>query len=137
MISEIDVVGAVIVRDNTVLAAQRGASMALPSLWEFPGGKVESGETLQQALRRELREELLCTVEVGAPVESTTYEYDFGVVSLRTFYATLTDGEPTATEHSAVRWVPIPQLHTLRWAPADVPAVTEVMRQFAAKTEQG
>lgn len=137
MTKQIEVVGAVILRENTVLAAQRGAGMTLPSMWEFPGGKVESGETPQQALRRELQEELLCSVEVGAPVESTTYEYDFGVVRLRTFYAVLTEGEPTPTEHSEVRWIPTSELQMLHWAPADVPAVTQVIRQFAANARRG
>lgn len=78
MKKQINVVGAVVVRDGTILCAQRSASMSLPGMWEFPGGKIELGETPEQALRRELDEELLCTIDVGDHVETTSYEYDFG-----------------------------------------------------------
>lgn len=131
MAKQIDVVGAVLVRDDTVLAAQRGPGMALAGLWEFPGGKIEPGETPQEALTRELREELLCTVDVGDHVETTSYEYDFGVVTLTTYYATLASGEPRVTEHSELRWIPVHELRSVRWAPADIPAVDRVMQTLA------
>lgn len=128
MTTQIDVVGAVLLRDDTVLAARRGPSMALPGLWEFPGGKIEDGESPRDALVRELHEELLCTVQVGDQVETTTHEYDFGVVTLTTYFATLADGEPHATEHSELRWIPTAELRTVEWAPADLPAVDHVIR---------
>ncbi len=123
----IDVVGAVIVAGDLVLAARRGAGMALAGTWEFPGGKVERGESPRHALRRELLEELRCTVEVGAHVETTEHEYEFGVVVLSTYYCTLVDGVPQPTEHAELRWMPVAQLAELDWAPADVPAVQRVM----------
>lgn len=132
MKKQINVVGAVIVRDGTILAAQRSSTMALPGLWEFPGGKIEPGESPEQALRRELQEELLCTVEVGGHVETTVHEYDFGVVTLTTFYSTLLIGEPSLTEHSEIRWLAASDLHTVEWAPADIPAVERIIRDFAA-----
>lgn len=128
---QIQVVGAVIVRDGTVLCAQRGKEMALPGLWEFPGGKVEAGESEQAALVREIAEELLCMIEVGSPVDTTTHTYDFGNVTLATYYATLTDGEPQAMEHEAIRWIPASDLMTVEWAPADIPAVKQVIRDYA------
>jgi 8-oxo-dGTP diphosphatase len=129
---QINVVGAAIVRDGTILSAQRSPSMSLPGKWEFPGGKIEAGETPEQALRRELEEELLCTIDVGNHVETTSYEYDFGIVTLTTFYATLVNGEPRLTEHSEIRWIPTTQLDSVDWAPADIPAVHQIMRDFAA-----
>ncbi|GAT74550.1 NUDIX hydrolase [Microbacterium sp. HM58-2] len=132
MKKQINVVGAVVVRDGTVLSAQRSETMSLAGLWEFPGGKIESGETPQQALAREMQEELLCTVEIGEHVETTAHEYDFGVVTLTTFYATLVSGEPQLTEHSAIRWIPAHELLSVEWAPADVPAVERIMLDFAA-----
>jgi len=129
---QINVVGAVVVRDGTILSAQRSPSMSLPGMWEFPGGKIEAGETPQQALRREMQEELLCVVEIGERVETTSHEYDFGVVTLTTFYATLTEGEPRLTEHSEIRWIPAERLDSVEWAPADVPAVNRIMRDRAA-----
>lgn len=132
MTKRINVVGAVLTDGTKVLAAQRGEGMSLAGCWEFPGGKIEQGETPQQALRRELQEELLCTAEIGEKVTTTEHEYDFGIVILTTFFGTIVDQEPTLTEHAEVRWVEAAELVELPWAPADVPAVELVTRHFAA-----
>lgn len=128
---QINVVGAVVVREGVILCAQRSNAMSLPGLWEFPGGKIEDGESPQEALVREMREELLCDIQVGAHVETTSHEYDFGVVTLSTYYATLTASEPHLTEHSEIRWIPARDLHSVAWAPADIPAVNHIIRDFA------
>lgn len=132
MKKHIDVVGAVIVRDGTILSAQRSPLMSLPGMWEFPGGKIEAGETAEQALRREMEEELLCKIEVGAHIETTSHEYDFGIVTLTTFYATLVANEPQVLEHSAIKWIPATELDTVAWAAADIPTVRRVMGDFNA-----
>ncbi len=124
---EINVVGAVIVDDGKILCAQRGPEGSLPDMWEFPGGKIESGETPREALQREITEELECTVEVGDEVTTTTYEYDFGVVTLTTFFCQLTSGTPRLTEHAEVVWLRPADLAALNWAPADIPAI-EIIR---------
>ena len=123
-----EVVGAVIVEAGLVLCAQRGFSGTLGGLWEFPGGKVESGETPEEALVREIAEELGCVVAVGQEVTLTRHEYAFGLVALRTFYCRLTAGTPQATEHAELRWVAAADLSDLKWAPADVAAVEHVKR---------
>jgi len=120
---QINVVGAVIVKDGRVLCAQRGPSGSLAGMWEFPGGKIEQGETPREALEREIDEELRCTVIVGEELTTTTHGYDFGVVTLTTFYCELVDGTPELTEHAAIRWLEPEALLSLEWAPADVPAV--------------
>ncbi|MGK0742828.1 (deoxy)nucleoside triphosphate pyrophosphohydrolase [Leucobacter sp. Z1108] len=119
----INVVGAVLIRDEKILAAKRGDHMSLPGLWEFPGGKIEPGETPQEALRRELAEELLCAADIGEHLETTEHEYDFGIVILTTYFCTLSQDEPQLTEHAEIRWLAAADLESVEWAPADIPAV--------------
>lgn len=129
---QINVVGAVILRNTLVLCAQRGPDGALPGLWEFPGGKIEAGESPREALVREIQEELLADVTVGDAVATTTFEYEFGEVTLSTFYCELRSGDVTLTEHKAVRWLPANELESLEWAPADVPAVRAIVQRFVS-----
>ena len=126
---QINVVGAVLVRDGRILAARRGPEMALPGMWEFPGGKIEDGESHQEALARELAEELLCEAEVGEHVETTTHQYDFGTVTLATYLCTLISGEPQVTEHAEIRWLAPGELDNVEWAPADNWVVERLNRQ--------
>lgn len=127
----ITVVGAVIVRDGLVYCARRGLSGALPGMWEFPGGKVEQDESFHEALVREIDEELGCEVSVLEPLETTTHEYDFAVITLATFICELVAGDPQSNEHAEERWLPIASLDTLEWAPADVPAVKKLLNAGA------
>lgn len=120
------VVGAAIVRDGRVLAARRTHPAETAGRWEFPGGKVEPGESRRTALEREIDEELNCVVEVGDEVATTRYDDGRVVVVLTTFWCRLVAGTPRLTEHTAVRWVAPDQLGALDWAPADVPAVERI-----------
>lgn len=129
MKKNIDVVGAAIESQGTILCAQRGSGGQLAGKWEFPGGKVEHEETPRQALEREISEELACGITVGDEVTTTRHEYDFAVVTLTTFWCELVEGAPTLSEHSAISWVPADELSALDWAPADLPAV-QVIRKM-------
>jgi 8-oxo-dGTP diphosphatase len=113
-----------------IFAAQRSSTMSLPGMWEFPGGKIEPDESPKEALLRELEEELLCLAEIGDHIQTTEHEYEFGVVILTTYYCTLKGDEPRLTEHSEIRWIHFTELDQLNWAPADIPAVEQVMRDF-------
>ncbi|AJK68568.1 (deoxy)nucleoside triphosphate pyrophosphohydrolase [Corynebacterium marinum] len=130
MKKRINVTGAVLTDGDKVLAARRGPDKALPGFWEFPGGKIEAGETPEESLARELKEELLCQAAVGDYITTTEYEYDFGIVILSTYFCTLIEGDPQLTEHEEIRWIPAAELHTLNWAPADVPAVEIIAAQL-------
>lgn len=123
MSKEIVVVGAIIERDGLILCARRAEGGPLGGMWEFPGGKIEAGESARAALKREIREELQCHIEVGDELTTTSHEYDFGTVRLTTFRCQIVEGTPQLTEHAEIRWVSPSQLPTLNWAPADVPAV--------------
>ena len=119
----ISVVGAAIHRNGRVLCARRGDGKSLSGLWEFPGGKIEAGETARQALHREIEEELLCEIEVDEQICMTLYHYDFGSIRLATFLCRLLSGTPHLTEHQEVRWLTPAEMTSLDWAPADREAV--------------
>ncbi|KAA8825893.1 (deoxy)nucleoside triphosphate pyrophosphohydrolase [Bifidobacterium reuteri] len=119
----INVVGAAIVKDGTVLCAQRGHGKSLAGYWEFPGGKIEPHETAREALHREIEEELLCEVDVADEICTSEYRYDFGTVRLTTFVCHLTSGTPRLTEHTDIRWLEPSAMPELNWAPVDREAV--------------
>lgn len=93
-------------------------------------GKVEQDESPKDALLRELQEELMCSAEIGEHIQTTEHEYNFGIVILTTYYCSLMGDEPRLTEHSEIRWIHVNELDQLDWAPADIPAVKQVMRDF-------
>lgn len=127
----IHVACAIIEQDGTVLAAQRSAAMSLPLKWEFPGGKIESGETAEECLIRELREELGVSVLIGSALSPATHSYPDFTVTLYPFTCRLNGGTVTNHEHHALKWVEPQQLAELDWATADLPVIREYMNNAA------
>jgi 8-oxo-dGTP diphosphatase len=120
------IVAAVIVVDGRVLACERSAPPEVAGRWEFPGGKVEPGETDAQALARECREELGVRVAVGNRV-GPDVPLAHGRAVLRVFAVELLDGDtPKALEHTAMRWLTADELDSVPWLPADKPIVAEL-----------
>ena len=106
-----------------VFATQRGYGDYKDG-WEFPGGKVEPGETPQQALVRELKEELAIDVSVGEFICTVDYDYPAFHLTMHCFYCTLAQGcAPKLLEHEAARWLAAPELHSVNWLPADIKVV--------------
>ena len=117
------IVAAAIITEGRVLACERSAPPEVAGRWEFPGGKVEPGETDEQALARECVEELGVRVAVGARI-GPDVSLAHGRAVLRVFAVRLLDGDqPRALEHTAMRWLVADELDTVRWLPADKPIV--------------
>jgi 8-oxo-dGTP diphosphatase len=124
---------AVIEREGRVLAARRSAGQSLAGKWEFPGGKLEPGETAAAALAREIREELALDVRVGAPLPPRDHDYGTFAITLVPFLCTLaTDAEAHPREHDAVRWCTPVELTALEWAPADLPVLADYLARPAS-----
>lgn len=121
----LDVVCAVLERNGTVMIAKRPEGKRLGGLWEFPGGKVEAGESAEQALHRELQEELGCQVRITRELPPCEHAYDWGRIRLIPFVCGLTaeSTEPHPHEHSELHWVTLDQLNDYDLAPADLPVV--------------
>ncbi|GAA4631320.1 NUDIX domain-containing protein [Actinoallomurus vinaceus] len=120
------VVGAAIIHEGRLLAAQRAEPPELSGGWEFPGGKVEPGETETDALVRECREELGIDVAIGRRIGEDCRLHN-GMV-MRVWTATVVRGEARALEHSELRWLAEAELADVPWLPADVPVVEAVRR---------
>lgn len=114
-----EVVAALIWRGERFLACQRPEHKARGLLWEFVGGKVEPGETREQALVRECREELDVIVVPGEVFMEVVHEYPDLTVHLTLFHAQLSEGEPKALEHNALRWITVQEIDQLAFCPAD------------------
>lgn len=132
----IDVVCGVIEdAEDRVLACLRPAGKHLDGLWEFPGGKVEHGETPQAALARELREELGVEVEVLGALDPVSWQYERGAIRLLPFYCRITRGEPVPHEHERLCWCACHELEGLAWAPADLPVLAQLRIRNAVSNE--
>ena len=129
----INVVAAIIRDGNKIFATQRGYG-EFKGFWEFPGGKIEEGETLEQALVREIREELDTEIIVGELFDTIEYDYPEFHLSLNCFWAEIVSGNLTLNEHEAAKWLTKDQLESVEWLPADV-ALVKKIKQYLDSTE--
>ncbi len=125
----INVVAALIWKDNKLLICKRPRHKALPLLWEFPGGKIESGETKFEALKREIKEELDVIIETNDILEETIYHYDNFSVKLTFINAFIINGVPKLLEHEELRWVDVSKLENFEFCPADVEILIKIKIQ--------
>ncbi len=108
--------------------------MALPLKWEFPGGKIEAGESPEECLHRELMEELGVSVRIGATLPPATHQYTNFTVTLHPFTCTLAGGIITPHEHHALQWIEPERMTELDWAAADLPVIGDYMVIAAKNT---
>lgn len=121
----INVVAALIVHENKVFATQRGYG-DWKGYWEFPGGKVEPGETPEAALIREIREELATEIEVERYVTTVEWDYPAFHLSMRCYLCNVISGSLTLLEHEAATWLDREHLHGVNWLPADEGIIDEI-----------
>ena len=121
----IHVVAALIRKDDEVFGTQRGYGN-YKDWWEFPGGKVEPGEMPEEALIREIREELNTKVGIDGFLISVEYDYPEFHLSMDCFWCHVEEGELTLLEHEAAKWLPVSDLRQVRWLPADIEVLEEI-----------
>ena len=119
----INVVAAAIEKDGKFFCAQRPEGKSLGGFWEFPAGKLEEGESPEQALIREIKEELNSEIQIISYINEASYDYDFGSVVMKTYHAELISGNLELLEHQNSTWLAPHELSTINWAPVDRPAV--------------
>lgn len=127
---EVFVVAGAIIRDGYVFAAQRGNKGETKFKWEFPGGKIEPGETPREALARELEEELKIKVKVHERITNIVDEYPTQILHIDTYRCELVDGTPTLTEHIDMAWSNKEELDKLEFSPADRPTLDKIKKLY-------
>ena len=125
----IKVAAAIIRRSGKIFATQRGYGN-YKDWWEFPGGKTEPGETPEEALIREIREELQTKIAVDQFLTTVEYDYPEFHLSMDCFWCHIVEGELTLLEHEAARWLPLHDLRQVNWLPADVLVIEEIEKNM-------
>lgn len=125
-----EVVAALIWDENRFMICQRPAHKARGLLWEFVGGKVEAGETKEQALIRECREELAVTLSVGEVFMDVVHEYPDLLVHLTLFHASIAEGVPQKLEHNEIKWITPREIPDYEFCPADEEILKRIIERY-------
>ena len=129
--SKRDVAAGLIMCNGLLLIAQRKHGKSLEYKWEFPGGKLEEGETLEECLTREMMEEMQLKITVGKHFMDSTYDYDFGTIILHAYWATCKNQNvPVVLEHEQYKWVKPEDLSNYDFAPADKPIIAALTKSL-------
>lgn len=129
MYKSIKVVAAIIIEGGSFFATQRGYG-AWKDWWEFPGGKVEAGETPEEALVREIKEELDTLVSVDEFLMTVEYDYPEFHISMDCFICSIVSGELTLLEHESAKWLPLEDPWQVRWLPSDIEVIKKLTEKF-------
>ncbi len=124
----IEVVAAIIKQEDSILVTQRGYG-EWKGFWEFPGGKMEEGETQEEALIREIEEELDMLIEVGERIETVEYDYPQFHLVMHCFLCKIISGKLVLKEHEAARWLKKNELVSVKWLPADVGLIEKLIQK--------
>ena len=119
-------VAAAVIRDNNRIFATARGYGAFKGKWEFPGGKIEMGETSQEALKREIMEELATEIKVGELIDTIEYDYPDFHLTMECFWCEVVNGGLELKEHEAARWLMREELYNVEWLPADVRLIEKI-----------
>lgn len=128
----IEVVAAIILKEDKILATKRGYGEFI-NLWEFPGGKIESAETKEQALSREIREELDVDITIKDLLCTIQYDYPDFHLTMHCFMCSVADGKITLVEHKDAKWLSMDELDMVQWLPADIQILDKIKWYIEAK----
>ncbi len=128
MMKTIEVVAAIIHKDNCYLATQRGYG-DFEGMWEFPGGKIEAGESQEEALKREIKEELNVDIEIGMQICTVDYDYPKFHLTMHCYCCNVSNGEIKLLEHKSAKWLTKDELNMVEWLPADIAVISKLMNE--------
>lgn len=127
----LNVVAAIIIKDNKIFTAQRPNKGEVGLKWEFPGGKIEKGEKEEEALFREIQEEFDTDLEIGKKIITISHQYSDFKVIMSGYFCTIKNGNLKLKEHLDSKWLPLDSIENVDWAPADIPIMEEVKRKLS------